>query len=152
MYLCKCDCGNETDISGSSLRKGIAKSCRCLISSRGKDALNWKGYGDISGRVWGTIKAGAKNRGLSISITIKDIWNVYQKQNGTCSLSGLPISFFNTDARKNGTASLDRVDSSLGYTIENIQWVHRDINKIKSNYKQQQFIELCHLVAKNNPL
>ncbi len=30
MWLCKCDCGNETVVSGSNLRSGSTKSCGCL--------------------------------------------------------------------------------------------------------------------------
>ena len=31
-WLCKCDCGNETIVSGSDLRSGKVKSCGCLQS------------------------------------------------------------------------------------------------------------------------
>ena len=31
-WLCKCDCGNETIIRGANLRRGITKSCGCLLS------------------------------------------------------------------------------------------------------------------------
>lgn len=30
LWLCKCDCGNETIVRGSSLRNGNTKSCGCL--------------------------------------------------------------------------------------------------------------------------
>lgn len=30
MWHCKCDCGNEVDVSGSKLRNGNTKSCGCL--------------------------------------------------------------------------------------------------------------------------
>ena len=29
-WLCLCDCGNLTIVRGSSLRKGVTKSCRCI--------------------------------------------------------------------------------------------------------------------------
>lgn len=29
-WLCKCDCGNETIVSGSDLKSGRTRSCRCL--------------------------------------------------------------------------------------------------------------------------
>lgn len=32
LWRCKCDCGNETTVSGSSLRKGVTKSCGCYKS------------------------------------------------------------------------------------------------------------------------
>ena len=30
LWFCKCDCGNETIVKGSSLRNGYTKSCGCL--------------------------------------------------------------------------------------------------------------------------
>ena len=29
-WHCKCECGNEKDIDGGSLRRGLTKSCGCL--------------------------------------------------------------------------------------------------------------------------
>lgn len=34
-WLCKCDCGNEKIIDGSSLRRGLTKSCDCLLREHG---------------------------------------------------------------------------------------------------------------------
>ncbi len=48
------------------------------------------------------------------------------------------------------TASLDRIDSSRGYTLDNIQWVHKDLNKMKTNYPNDYFIKMCKYVANNN--
>lgn len=45
------------------------------------------------------------------------------------------------------TASLDRIDSSKPYIIDNIQWVHKDINFMKRTYSHDYFIKLCKLVA-----
>lgn len=39
-WHCKCDCGNEKDISGKSLRRGFTKSCGCIqkeIASKTED-------------------------------------------------------------------------------------------------------------------
>jgi hypothetical protein len=51
---------------------------------------------------------------------------------------------------KTMTASLDRIDSSRGYTLDNIQWVHKDLNKMKTNYPNDYFIKMCKYVANNN--
>lgn len=40
MWVCRCDCGNQVVVSGSSLRHGNTKSCKCLhrdiLSAQGK--------------------------------------------------------------------------------------------------------------------
>ena len=36
MWLCECDCGNITIVSGNSLRTGNTQSCGCLGHSKGE--------------------------------------------------------------------------------------------------------------------
>jgi hypothetical protein len=45
------------------------------------------------------------------------------------------------------TASLDRIDSSKGYEIDNIQWVHVMVNMCKNKYPQDKFVEMCKAIA-----
>ena len=39
VWHCKCDCGNEKDISGTSLRQGLTKSCVCLHKEKMNEIL-----------------------------------------------------------------------------------------------------------------
>lgn len=48
-----------------------------------------------------------------------------------------------------GVASLDRIDSSQGYIKGNVQWVHKDINKMKFDLSQDRFLELCNIIVQN---
>ena len=34
VWLCKCDCGNETEVVIGSLRNGLTRSCGCLDAER----------------------------------------------------------------------------------------------------------------------
>ena len=43
-WLCKCDCGNETTVVGSSLRIGVTKSCGCLYKTGKTQLQSRKGY------------------------------------------------------------------------------------------------------------
>jgi len=45
------------------------------------------------------------------------------------------------------TASLDRIDSSKGYTPDNTQWLHKRVNKSKMEFDQKDFITMCRAVA-----
>jgi 5-methylcytosine-specific restriction endonuclease McrA len=48
-WRCKCDCGNETVVATTNLRKGLTRSCRCLSAelsaarNTGPNHWNWKG-------------------------------------------------------------------------------------------------------------
>ena len=132
---------------------GKIKSCGCSIkTNKGKNHRLWRGCGDISGNRWNSIVRGANGskgrKKIMFDITIEEVWELYLNQNRKCKLSGLPISFSNDKIR--GTASLDRIDSSKGYEKGNIQWVHKDINKMKNSLDETYFINLCHKVSELN--
>jgi hypothetical protein len=63
-------------------------------------------------------------------------------------LSGLPIIFGTSNGVS--TASLDRINNNLGYVIDNVQWTHKAINQMKSDRTQEEFLNLCCLVAERN--
>ncbi len=63
-------------------------------------------------------------------------------------MSGVLIQFpTRTKDRTEGTASLDRIDSTRGYSKDNIQWVHKMIQKIKIDVPQAAFVDWCQKVA-----
>lgn len=150
LYTCKCDCGNISSRSSSELlSKGEHKSC---WDCRNKfiSAKKWGGFGDISGDVFSSIKRHAATRSLEFGVTIEQIWELFLKQNRKCALTGIDLEFGRSKKgsyKKETTASLDRIDSNNGYYIDNVQWVHKEINKIKMDLNEQQFIEWCKLVA-----
>ena|SRR3990167_864845 len=159
-WECVCDCGKEKIIRGASLSSGHPRSCGCLkhriskhrISKHriGSENPQWKGYGEISGRYFKNLKKGAKRRKIEFLISVEEIWNLFLNQNRKCALSGKEIFFSLTRLRyKEQTASLDRIDSNKGYTIDNIQWVHKDINQMKTNFKEDIFINYCKLITEN---
>ncbi len=125
-----------------------------VLSSRtGIKNPRYNGHGDIIGTKWAGIKNGALSRGLEFNISIEFAWNLFLKQNRLCALSGIPLVFA-TSVKEHiesiCTASLDRIDSSIGYIENNVQWVHKDINNMKWTLSQDRFIELCKKVSENN--
>jgi hypothetical protein len=49
--------------------------------------------------------------------------------------------------RKLSNASLDRIDSSIGYVKGNVQWVTKNVNVAKQSMSQEKFISVCQQVA-----
>jgi hypothetical protein len=151
-YECKCDCGNIKNVVYSSLVRGMTKSCGCLRIEKMKQKpqnahSRWLGYGEMSGRFFRAIEKNAQKRNLEFKLTKEFIWNLFIKQDKKCALTGLELSFSSKHHSSDGVASLDRIDSSKGYTINNVQWVHKDINKMKLTHSDQDFIKYCRLVA-----
>lgn len=102
-----------------------------------------------------SCKAGAISRGFEFCITIEDMWNKFLEQDKKCALTGLPLNMERNykmwkKDKEVMTASLDRIDSTKGYTLDNIQWVHKHINVMKMDLDQEYFIKLCKLVTKKS--
>jgi hypothetical protein len=146
-WECRCECGKQKTIRGDHLLNCATKSCGC--NQRGSGNCQWKGCGEIGGWTWNNYRLGAIARKIPFTISVKDMWDVFLKQNRKCALSGQDLFFSPRQVNgKETNASLDRIDSLGGYTTDNIQWVTKNINMAKHCSTQQEFINICRLVVK----
>lgn len=144
-WLCECECGETSIVLTSQLNNGDIQSCGCLRSDlQYQQSLV---VGDITNSRWNSLISNASARNLEFNITPEFGWNLYLKQDRKCALTGLPIDFIVVDRKM--TASLDRINSSKGYTEDNVQWVHKTINRLKTNLSDEDFIMWCKRVANN---
>ncbi len=150
VVVCKCDCGKETLKPMCWLKRGTTKSCGCSQSPKKHESPNWRGYKEISRTAWSAIVNSAKTREIQFDIKIQQAWSQFVKQGRRCALSGIPLTFGKTNKDENANASLDRKDSNLGYTKDNIQWVTKEINVMKMDLVERDFVRLCKAVAAHN--
>jgi len=151
---CKCictACGTIKLLRVGHLNAG-QKTCGCGRGKKKQTNSNWKGCGRISGYMWGLIKETYKKskKAKSFNITLDYIWKLYEEQGGRCAISGLPIDFAVTNEKHKAgesSASLDRIDSNGGYVVGNVQWLHKEINRMKLDFPQSRFIDLCRIVT-----
>lgn len=135
-YLCLCDCGNEIIVTLSDLKSNHTKSCGCLSVEVRKIQLqnlhiSNKKYDSriLSARdVWRRYK----KEGLSF----EDFYELSQKNCFYCDC--LPINNNNGEFYYNG---LDRIDSSLGHTIDNVVSCCKDCNFAKQDMTVKEFYE-----------
>lgn len=144
--LCRCECGLERRIRCGHLRDGLSRMCRgCFKRIGGKGGLR---------TYWSAIVAGAKKRGLEVTVDMDFMLGLLSRQKSKCALTGLrillPTSSSDFDNRR-CTASIDRIDSAKGYTPENVQWVHKVVNVMKMDLDEGEFFRLCRLVADSHP-
>jgi hypothetical protein len=156
-YYVKCIC------SHCNLKKIIRTDCFVRKSIKCKNCLyNERKQGIIIGKVpkwyFNSVKNLASQRDIEFSISIEDMHLLWEKQNKKCALTGIDLTFGLeyetlgngyqrlTNSHRLTTASLDRIDSEKGYTIDNIQWVEKNINIFKNALSNDDFIGLCRMV------
>lgn len=140
-----CDCGSVVDIPSASVVHENSRSCGC--SRKGRNHHNWKGCGKMPGWYLSVLNARSRTTGHYVGVTTEDLAELFNAQGGRCALSGIPLIISEQRSREETTASLDRIDSSIGYIRGNIQWVHKDVNMMKQRFSQEHFINLCTAIA-----
>jgi hypothetical protein len=155
---CRCACGLEKEVRLTHLTEKRSTQCRkCLGEERRADkSPHWRGNEQISGALVNVFRSGAKSRGLEWAISADEMSQQFQKQEARCALSGVHLTLPQRDYARDdgcgihyeGNASLDRIDSTIGYTPSNIQWVEKAVNLMKRDFTVEEFVGLCQLVAK----
>jgi hypothetical protein len=155
MYRTQCDCGRVDLKRKDWVISGRTTSCKSCASKRTAKLhpppVTKKGYGELSGTHFLAIKNGALRRGFSFKLSPKFLWELYEQQEGLCALTGLSLHLDRSLKKQNVnwdviSASLDRKDSSKPYTEDNVQWVHKEINRLKNNYSLEELLYWSRLL------
>lgn len=88
-------------------------------------------------------KANARKRKGSIKLSGDDVLNTYKLQGERCALTNTVLDVNDKWWRP----SLDRIDSSKGYTIDNIRVVAWIVNHCRGNLNDELFLDMCRKVS-----
>lgn len=140
-WNCSCVCGNVVIVPTSQLKNGHTKSCGCLKIEKAKEGIGRRStiHGECKGRaktrlyrVWCQIHYRCNNKNSQDykwygqkGITVCDEWSQYQ--------------VFKEWSLSNGYQeglTIDRIDSSRGYTPDNCQWLTNEENVKRSRYEK----------------
>lgn len=151
----KCSCGTIGYVRADRLKSGLTLGCKhCqkqtyypetrISSARHYNGLHFKFLTKLSNA--DNLKRG--NKIINIDLNIEDLYDLLIKQDFKCALTGIKLNALHIQPQ-NSNASIDRIDSNIGYIKSNVQWVIKDVNKMKNNFNQNYFIEVCNLIAQN---
>ena len=138
-------------IQQTYLRKSYAiaseaeeKLCRSCSNKAPQSNAHKGFYKDVLRKSFAhKYKSNAELRGIEWGVTFEYLAQLLIEQDFKCALTGWDIHAMEI----NSPASLDRIDSSVGYVEGNLQWVNSKVNMMKQQYTQEDFIEVCKAVA-----
>ena len=74
---------------------------------------------------------------------------LWEKQSGKCAITGLDLSIPDYCTTKTPKmASLDRINSNIGYTKDNVQFLAYSINMAKNDFLNEDIIELIKEISR----
>lgn len=155
IWTCKCDCGVTKNILGSSLRKGLTKSCGCsfrefnAIKKRARKGSKIMSTKVAVNTLYGQYKRNAEKRDLVFELPIE----VFQKLiTSPCYYCGIKPSRLLKRARQNSTFfynGIDRQNNQVGYIISNSVSCCSKCNFRKSTDDFNEFTEWIERVYSN---
>ncbi len=159
MYRTLCDCGRVDIKRIDWVQSGRTTSCKnCASKETAKNfppPVVQKGCGGLSGTHYNAIKFGASRRNIPFEVSPEYLWNLYTSQKGKCALSGVDITLSRSLKGQNVdwdviTASVDRIDNSIGYVEGNVWWTHKEVNRLKNNYSLEELVKWCKLIVEKH--
>ncbi|AFY81773.1 hypothetical protein [Oscillatoria acuminata] len=101
------------------------------------------------------IRKSVKQRKIEASVTLQDLKQIWEQQGGICPYTGWDLVLLpcTTDYQylplTPNRASVDRIDSSKGYSLDNIQFVAVMANLAKHCFRETELLEFCQAVYQN---
>ena len=135
-WLCQCDCGSKTTVSGKSLRRGATRSCGCLAREIREMRTLPEGEAALNALIY-RYKHDARRRGISWELAKEQCRGVFSRPCHYCGLEPAQIK-----TSKNGVFlynGIDRFDNTLGYTKENCVACCWYCNQAKSDMSIGEF-------------
>lgn len=93
--------------------------------------------------IYNRLKASAKRRNISFTLNITDLYDLSYPV--TCPVLGIPMKF-NRGKPQDDSYSIDRLDSSIGYTIDNIRVISYRANRLKSDGTKTEITKLAEYI------
>ncbi len=152
LWWCRCECGNESEVVGASLRNATSQSCGC--SPRVDTYVPPRGFGR-SYRM-PAEEAGRRNAILTFVLTAKRCgraWTLsdelaWDLMRSACFYCGqLPYKEHGSNRARILRNGIDRLDNSKDYVSDNVVSCCLICNRAKGGLSVAEFIAHCKKIA-----
>lgn len=155
-WVCRCDCGTISIVSGNALRSGRVRSCGCLLRDKNRSrALSGVGMerSSFNAHYYHYVSQ-ARTRGLEFSLTKKQFYKI---SSANCYYCGKPPSQICKPPTRGAGGNfiyngIDRVDSTIGYISGNCVPCCKICNTAKSDLTLADFLDWVKQVYKHSLL
>ena len=112
-WVCKCECGGTATVASTTLVSGKVRSCGCMRHP-------WSAKTPQANTLFRRCNYWAKARKLSFSLSFDEFFALISRPCHYCGAAPVQLATpKRRDKREAGYNGIDRVDSNVGYTIEN---------------------------------
>ena len=97
------------------------------------------------------IKESKRRKNIESTLNTEEVIEMFNKQNGRCYYTNYPLEI----SHRNKTPyslSIDRIDSTKGYTIDNIVLCCSIVNRMKMDDDIDHFIQLCKDISQKHSI
>lgn len=95
-----------------------------------------------------SVRYRSREKGFEHDLDLQFLKDLWEKQDGKCAVTGIPLVLENKITNPNFSASLDRVDSSKWYIKENVHFVSTTVNFAKNKFSLETLEEFIDLIKK----
>jgi hypothetical protein len=144
-FYCSRSCASKASVD--HLKKYAGQFNHNLIASNRYDK-----YSDFRWYIKNVIK-NSKKRNQTYDVDLEYLYSLWNKQNGICPFTKQKIELrthnYTHIENRPYQASLDRIDSSIGYLKGNVQFISIAANHAKGNLSHEDMILFCNLIYEN---
>lgn len=152
LWLFKCDCGNEVEVSATAAKTGRKRSCGCLQKEHKENCGKRLAYINLKpnkegpiNKLYGSYKRQSVRRGYEWKLSKEDFTTFLSKKCFYCGNE--PKSKYTTCSKHPVNENIlvyngiDRKENNTGYTKENCITACGICNRMKMNLNYYDFIE-----------